>query len=209
MAVEGFRMKFLVIFVVIPFLLMTSVTYFPLFWIHVMMTVDYLTPWVAFESPFYLSYHQFLVSRLEERPEIPIPFLDSTNFSVDAVKQLGRGYTFPVVIKGLAKNSTGVQKWSDRNWWVSNFGDDEILCGTLDSVRLSCTIKDFFSELEAGRAFYISGASKIFTRHPELKDMVDTPETRSIDPAPRTATQIFMGVKDMGSDIHCAVGINV
>jgi hypothetical protein len=39
--------------------------------------------------------------------------------------------------------------------------------------------------------------------------MIDNEAIRSIEPGKRTATQIFMGVTDMGSDIHCAIAINV
>ena len=39
--------------------------------------------------------------------------------------------------------------------------------------------------------------------------MIDSEKVRSIEPGKRTATQIFMGVPDMGSDIHCAIAINV
>ena len=196
-------------FILTPFTLFASLTYFPLVWVHIFMLVDYLTPWVLFESTLFRSYHDFLIAGLPERPEIPIPMLDGSNFTAADVDRVGRGYTFPVVIKGLVKNASGISKWRDSQWWVDNYGNEEILCGTLDTVRLSCTIKDFFSEVNAGNAFYISGASKIFTRHPELGDMVDSPSVKSIEPELRTATQIFMGLKDMGSDIHCAIGINM
>ena len=57
--------------------------------------------------------------------------------------------------------------------------------------------------------FFILGASEIFEKHPELHDMVDSPAVKAIEPGIRTATQIFMGFPDMGSDIHCAIGINI
>lgn len=72
-----------------------------------------------------------------------------------------------------------------------------------------CNIKAFFDELDAGKPFYISGASEIFERNPALHDMIDSEQIRSIEPGVRTATQVFMGFPDMGSDIHCAVGINI
>jgi len=39
--------------------------------------------------------------------------------------------------------------------------------------------------------------------------MVDNGAIREVEPGLRVATQIFMGLPDMGSDIHCAVGINM
>lgn len=55
----------------------------------------------------------------------------------------------------------------------------------------------------------MSGASNIFDKHPELHKMIDNEKIQSIEPGTRTATQIFMGFPKMGSDIHCAVGINI
>ena len=81
---------------------------------------------------------------------------------------------------------------------------------------------NFFEDLEAGNPYYISGtrvmrcgrliyigASKIFDKNKELHGMVDSPAVVAIEPGRRTATQMFMGVPTMGSDIHCATGINV
>eukprot|EP01035_Chromulina_nebulosa_P024835 gene24835-32347_t len=39
--------------------------------------------------------------------------------------------------------------------------------------------------------------------------MIDNEQIRSIEPGFRTATQVFMGVPTMGSDIHAAMGINI
>jgi hypothetical protein len=72
-----------------------------------------------------------------------------------------------------------------------------------------CTVKTFFESMKNGNPFYIAGASNIFERHPELHDMVDNEEIKKVEPGFRTATQIFLGLPDMGSDIHCAIGINI
>lgn len=89
---------------------------------------------------------------------------------------------------------------------------------------IGCTMANFFEDLEAGNPYYISGtynaaatpadplflgASKIFDKNKELHGMVDSPAVVAIEPGRRTATQMFMGVPTMGSDIHCATGINV
>lgn len=67
----------------------------------------------------------------------------------------------------------------------------------------------FFDAMRNGRPFYISGASQIFERHPELHEMIDNPAIRALEPGLRTATQIFMGVPRAGSDIHSAMGVNI
>jgi len=127
----------------------------------------------------------------------------------EKLKALSKGYTFPVVIRGMVKNATALQKWGDQDWWKNNYGKEEVLCGTLANVRESCDVNAFFEDLQLGKPFYISGASDIFDRHPELHDMVDNQLVRDIEIGRRTATQIFMGFPKMGSDIHCAIGINI
>lgn len=193
----------------IPMALMTALVYFPNVTIYGFLLVDFLTPWKIFDSPLFRQYHQFLVSRLEEQNELPIPFLDMSNFSVEAFKELSKGYTFPVVVRGMLHNATGIEHWSKAEWWVQNYGDEQILCGTLDSVRPSCTIKDFFTEIDNGNAFYVSGASKIFGRNPDLRAMVDVDPLVAIEPSQRVSTQLFMGLHGMGSDIHSALGVNL
>ena len=93
--------------------------------------------------------------------------------------------------------------------WINNYGKEEVLCGTLFHVREDCTVRDFFLDLDAGKPFYISGASDIFDRHPELHTMIDSKEIQALEPSNRTATQIFMGFPRMGSDIHSAMGVNI
>ena len=147
----------------IPALIYLSLIYLPNVWIYVFMTVDYLTPWKIFNSPAFDAYHDFLLSKLPEKKELPIPVLHANNFTREDVLRLSRDYTFPVIIREVLVNSSGVEKWPDADWWLSNYKDEEILCGTLDHVRDECTIADFFSEVKQGKPFYISGASKIFT----------------------------------------------
>lgn len=193
----------------IPAMLVLSLMYLPHFWIYIFMTVDYLTPWVLFQSPSFDAYHEYLLSGLSEREEQSIPILHANNFTVDEVLKLSKDYTFPVIIRGVLVNSSGVEKWHDGDWWMENYKDEEVLCGTFDNVRDSCTIGDFFDEVRKGNAFYVSGASKIFTKNPPLAKMVDDDRLLAIEPGERVSTQMFMGLKDMGSDIHAAMGINI
>ena len=44
----------------------------------------------------------------------------------------------------------------------------------------NCTIAAFFGAIENGKPFYVSGASVIVQRHPELHDMIDSEQVRNI-----------------------------
>lgn len=48
------------IILLFPILVALSLVYLPNFWIHVLLLVDFYTPWVLFESPLYAAYHKFL-----------------------------------------------------------------------------------------------------------------------------------------------------
>ncbi len=193
----------------LPVLIAVTLVYLPNFWIYIFMSIDYLTPWVLFESKLFDAYHNFLVSRLPELVEEGIPELYANNFTKEDVLRVSKGYTFPVVIRQVLVNSSGVKEWPNAQWWMDNYKDENILCGTLDNVRPSCTIGDFFTEIQAGNPFYISGASKIFTKNPALAAMVEDPRIEKLEPSDRVSTQIFMGLPGMGSDIHSAIGVNM
>lgn len=193
----------------IPALIYISLIYLPGFWIYVFMSIDYLTPWKLFDSPAFDAYHDFLMSGRPVVDEKSIPELHANNFTREDVLRLSKDYTFPVIIREVLVNSSGVAKWPDGDWWMEHYKDEEILCGTLDSVRDECTVGDFFTEVKNGKPFYISGASKIMTRNPDLAAMVEDPRIPQIEPGERVSTQIFMGLKNMGSDIHSAMGVNI
>lgn len=193
----------------LPVLVALSLVYLPGFWVNVAMLVDFYTPWVLFDSKLYDQYHHFLVDNLPEKPELPLIEITKDEANYDNMYKLSNGFTFPIVVRGMLNNSVEMKNWGSPEWWIQHYAEEEVLCGTLANVVEDCTIRSFFSELEAGNPFYISGASIIFDKNPELHDMIDNEQIRSIEPGVRTATQIFMGVPKMGSDIHCAIGVNV
>ncbi len=197
------------IVLLLPVLIAVILVYLPGLWVNLFMIIDFYTPWVLFDSKLYDQYHHFLVDNLPERPEIPLIEVQKSEASYENLSKLSKGFTFPIIIRGLLGNTTEMEKWADPEWWVQNYAEEEVLCGTLANVVEDCTIRSFFSERAAGNPFYISGASIIFDKNPELHDMIDNAEIRAIEPGVRTATQIFMGVPKMGSDIHCAIGVNM
>eukprot|EP01031_Cornospumella_fuschlensis_P041389 gene41389-50505_t len=148
--------------VLLPVLVALSLVYLPSFWVNLFVIVDFYTPWVLFDSPLYDAYHNFLISRLTEKPEIPLPEITAAEASFDKLKALSKGFTVPIVIRQLMGNTSAVQKWADHQWWIDNYGSEELLCGTLSNVVEDCTVAAFFDAMRNGRPFYISGASQIF-----------------------------------------------
>jgi hypothetical protein len=186
-----------------------SLVYVPSFWVNVCILVDFYTPWKLYESDLYEKYHQFLVSRLEEKEEQPLIEITPAEATPENLLKLSKGYTWPIIIRGLLSDSPGISKWNSSEWWRESYGKEPVLCGTLTEVVEDCTMSTFFDAIDEGHPFYISGASLIFDRNEELHTMIDSEHVRSIEPGMRMSTQIFMGVPLMGSDIHSAMGINV
>lgn len=199
-----------ILLVVIPLLLAASLAIFPHFWVMVFMLMDYYTPWKLFDSTLYDHYHHFLVDSLPEKSEIPLPEINASDASFENVRKLTKDYSFPLVIRGiLSTDAEGIQKWGNKDFWVDNYGQEQVLCGTFSSILENCTIRDFFKAREQHLPFYISGASHIFDKNPQLHDMIDSPQIQAIETTNRTATQMFMGLPGMGSDIHSEIGINL
>ena len=157
----------------------------------------------------YFGQHQYLIGTLDEIPEQPLIEISPAEATMENLLKISKSFTWPVVIKGMLNNATGLEKWADADWWEQNFPNEEVLCGTLANVIEDCTIKTFFDKIREGEPFYIAGASVIFKNNPHLHEMIDNSHIQSIEPGKRQATQIFMGVPDMGSDIHCAVAVNI
>ena len=198
-----------VVILMLPSLAILLMVHNPYVSVNIALFVDFYSPWILFESKFYDAYHEYLISTLDEKEEKPLIEITPQEATMENIIKLSKEFTWPLVIRGMLNNSSGIEKWADPAWWEDKYSDEEVLCGTLSEVVEDCTIKTFFQKIREKQPFYISGASVIFKRNPELHDMIDNAHVRSIEPGKRQATQIFMGVPDMGSDIHCAIAVNI
>lgn len=183
---------------------------------HMIMVVDYLSPggWKMFDDPYVQKYHNYLMSRLpdvEEKPAIVLPLEGTTR---ESLRDASNGYTVPVIIRGAVKGVPAIQKWTNRTWWIENYGEEPVLCKMVDGLKQgdapSCTVEQAFSSYadDKGGRLYISGESKIFQRHPELLGDVTNEYLESLAPGKQVFTQLFLGYPGTGSDVHAAIGCN-
>jgi hypothetical protein len=186
-------------------ILAMSLVYFPLLWVNIAVLVDFYSPWALIDSKLFDTYHQFLVNRLPEKPEFPLPEISASQADYDLVYKLSRGFTFPIVIRQLFGNTSAFQNWNNHSWWVENYGSKELFCGTHTHIVNDCTVKVFFEALDQGNPFSVSGAAHLVDRHLELHEMIDNAAIREIEPVEEGSTQLFMGLSDMGTDIQTAV----
>jgi hypothetical protein len=197
----------------LPVIIALSLIYTPQFWVCLCIIIDFSTDWEIFLSSTYDSYHKFLVGRLPDREEIPLQEIHWSEASGEKVKELTRGFTYPVIIRGLLGESDAVKFWNDPEWWMKNYPNEEVLCSKrgiyLSDQVDNCTISTWYNQLYTDDPYYIVGATSIFDNNPELHTMVNSPHIDAIEPGPRMSTQMFMGLPGQGSDIHCAAGVNM
>merc|ERR1712232_133434 len=101
---------------------------------------------------------------------------------------------------------------------VDNYGDEEVMCIEIKKNELKnnsdafCTIKEFFHKKKNNElnGLYVSGASSIFNRRPELQRLVKaTSGNYSILDTPPQAHQLFIGFGGQGSEAHNAMASNI
>lgn len=180
---------------------------------HALMVADFFLEWKLFSSPWAAAYHQYLVNRLPERPEMPAREILLADVTKESLYEASNGYTVPVIIRGGVADTPAIKTFTNVTWWLENYGDEPVLCKYIESLRYgespACTVKDAIGSLNQTERLYISGESKIFVRRPELLEMVESELIQKFAPGKAVFTQLFMGFAGMGSDVHAAVGCNM
>lgn len=200
---------------IVVVLLAISLVVLPNVWVYVFMALDFYTNWHLHDSTLWGYYHQVLTATKPDREALPLPEMDVSEFSREKLIEMSNNFTFPVVVRGVLKGAPALELWQRRDWWLENYGDEEVLCkpgGRSYDTKAFCTIREWYEKADAGQHFYINGASSIFRRRPELAAMVDTPLLRNCSPivgADPLAIQIFMGQGGSGSPLHAGLGVNL
>lgn len=160
-----------------------------------------------FDSPRFAKFHKKIVAKAPERPEMQATEINAADATRKLVEKLyNQG---PLVIRGAIKDSTSVRCWHDPDWWLGSYQNEKVLC-TSPKVTGGFTLDEF---IHSNQSLYVQGATALFEHRPELKDMVESDVTRLIAPGkegePPLYYQLFMGWKNQGSTVHCAIGLNV
>lgn len=195
--------------ILFPIIAALTAVYVPSIWYNTFMLIDYMTPWKIFDSQFVDMYHEFLVNNRPDIPEMPLREIKPSEATKEYIVKMSNGFTEPLVVRGWLQDSPGVKKWGSKQFWLDNYGDEEVLCGVVSNVKETCTIRDFFNALNTKDAFYISGAAHIFERHPELHEMVDNEGIKKLNIGVYSASQLFIGSPGTGSHMHSAMGVNM
>jgi hypothetical protein len=73
--------------------------------IHLIILLDYFTPFNSFENSLSINYHHHLLSSLPDRAEQQVPVLYQHNVTKESFSHASKGYTFPVVIRGTGNSA--------------------------------------------------------------------------------------------------------
>lgn len=83
--------------------------------------------WTPFRDLTYQWWEKVLkYDTTKEIPLIPIPEIKAEEYSYDKVKELSEGFRYPIVVRGLFKNTTAVKKWHTRDYVASHIGDYDV-----------------------------------------------------------------------------------
>jgi hypothetical protein len=180
---------------------------------HILMVIEFFTPFPfkIFSSPLVLQYHEYLMSKLPEIPELPAVELSLQDLTRESLRIASHDYTFPVVIRGALKDLPAIKLWGNASWWIENYGKENVLCKYVVKAgdAPACTIGDALNINSPSDRLYISGEARLFQKNKELEEMVASPFIDSVSPGRPVFTQLFMGYGNMGSDVHAAIGCNM
>ena len=106
---------------------------FPSLCWHGLMIADAFYPFM-YHNQYVDMYHKFLISRLEEREEEPLPELLLRDANKESLYKATNGYTTPLIIRGALANVTAMKLWSNRSWWMENYANESVMVIILVSI---------------------------------------------------------------------------
>jgi hypothetical protein len=147
--------------------------------------------------------HFLLLSEVCRSPSVSLSVSVSLSLSLRLESIIGSNQSFPAA-----------SLWNNISWWIDQYGDEIVLCkDTRDGIAVaSCSIKETLLSNQSTKKYYIVGETNLFSRHPELEQMLhfhDKKIITELSPGRHIFTQLFMGYGGMGSDVHSALGCNL
>ena len=158
---------------------------------------------------------------------IPLPEIDASKITPELFNFLTQNRTRPLVMRGFFNESQAVRKWSMEYFMNEPFRNTVLK--TLRSMDGEMAYTDFNKKLGVGDltlgsaleamqsgddSLYINNITKLFSEHPELVDDLDLDRIERMLGIPINEQtwlklNIFMGLKNTRSSLHCAAGGNV
>lgn len=199
---------------------------FPAIAIKAFLITDWAFPSLDVRSSMlYNAYFSTVTYFLTAKPVKPVVEI---NFEGNATKWdtiredlriASNNYRNPVVLRKAGPQVPELQR---EDYWIKEYGSEEVLCHQVyvskeevnitDPSEVYCTIEEFFKKKKETRSdsLYVSGATSIFSRRPELQRLVKTASgDHNILDTEARAHQLFMGFGGDGSETHGAMASNI
>ena len=98
----------------------------PFFTFHMIVLLDFFTPFKSFKSDWVSSYHRSLVDPMPVIPARELPEIKLEDLSHETLRVESHDYTKPLVIRNALGNMEVLKKWDNISWWIENYGDEEV-----------------------------------------------------------------------------------
>lgn len=164
---------------------------------------------------------------------VKLPEIDINNLNSKTVAQISENFTQPFVVRGLIKNFDCVKKWNldyfekqYANIEMLSFSDNKsVSYSNGDATKLKnckgnnnlCTMKEIVNGIRNGEPVYVNNISALFTQsqqaHSELNldkmsDIMNSYMLKKSEEKNPFMSQLFLGGKNTGTNLHCASNIN-
>ena len=67
------------------------------------------------------------MSRLPVVPELPAIEVSPETATLDGIRAASKGFTVPVVIRNVLKDIPAIKHWTNKSWWLENYGDETVM----------------------------------------------------------------------------------
>lgn len=166
----------------------------------------------------YWSKH--IISHSPFTKYMQLPVLTNDQINIQIFNEITKNKTYPVVIKGMLKNTNAVKKWNKNYFYkyqnakiFALTNPSKINAYTSFTQKLnaeSISLKDFLDvvNMDDKPPMYINNVTSIFMEYPELiKDLnINTIKKigSNVTDSSWLKINLFMGGKGTGSSLHCA-----
>lgn len=148
----------------------------------------------------------------------PVPEIHVNNLTREKFLQLSNNLSTPLVVRGFLKDTPAVKKWSPQ-YFAKHYGGSVlpvIANGEVSKMKgygrtdhKYMKLADICQSILNGEKMYLNNVSRIFGLHPELLNDMQLENVKkytNIDVKHSdNITNMFMGGKNTGTSLHCAM----
>jgi hypothetical protein len=170
---------------------------------------------------------------------VKVPEIRAEDFSYEMLGKMSKGYTIPVIVRGLFKDSPATKKWT-HEYFEEKYGENILITlseGRTDAQYASTAakmrdvtgdkkgyqnimkpvkmkLKNTLNHMKEGERLYVSNIDTIFRRNNDLLDDLEFPRVNwAYNPYLPYAAQMFLGYgyekETTGTMMHCAASANL